>query len=105
MNSERTASSSIRLSEDQWWITGGYDQNGRTKSTEVYEANSNSFNDFVDLPEETYFHNIVNVNQTHLALVTHANIYLYDRYRIYYSSLNLSYFKNYPKISQIWPKS
>ena len=80
MQVKRGISSAIRLSKDKWWIIGGFKSFLRpVQSTEVYDANLNSFSDFVDLPEEIHFTKILSFNKTHLVLVTNTKFYLFNK--------------------------
>ena len=66
-----------------WWVTGGYDQNYDLSSTEVFDVNENSFSYGVNLPKELHYHNLVNVNNTHMVLLggqEHSNeVFIIDR--------------------------
>ncbi len=54
--------------EDIWWVTGGW--NGETiNSTEVYTVDDNDFEFGVDLPRPLGYHNLVNVNNTHMVVL------------------------------------
>ena len=70
-----------------WWITGGnsypdYDSD----TTEIFGVKNNSFACGVDLPKELEYHNLVNVNQTHMVLLGGQDlsdeIYIIDRYTV-----------------------
>ena len=79
---EHSAGAMFEGDDSIWWITGGYDRSG-LDSTEVYHVNDNSFSFGVDLPKEMYYHNLVNVNNTHMVLLggsaTSNEVYIIDR--------------------------
>ncbi len=53
--------------EETWWITGGSDGT-LTDTTEIFNATQNDFNYDIDLPKAMYYHNLANVNETHMVL-------------------------------------
>ena len=65
--------------DEIWWVTGGWSLD----STEVFNVTSNAFKESVDLPEDRYDHNLVNVNQTHMVLLgdgfSSAEVYIINR--------------------------
>ncbi len=63
-----------------WWITGGYDGISDRRITFFYNALNDTFTDSqVNLPKDMYRHNLVNVNNTHMALLC-GNQETYDSY-------------------------
>ena len=52
-----------------WWVTGGYNGVSALSSTEVYNATRNIFSYGVEMPMEMSYHNLVNVNNTHMVLL------------------------------------
>ena len=61
----------VKLTEDRFWITGGFDINHSErvlKETEMYLADENRFENFVDLPERMSEHSLVLINRTHVFL-------------------------------------
>ena len=54
--------------DDIWMITGGYDGNS-LDSTESFNVDDNSFSYGLNLPKEVHYHNLVNVNNTHMVLL------------------------------------
>ncbi len=70
---------------DTWWVTGGgYFGLGDVKrSTEVFDVLDNGFEFSVDLPKVMRYHNLVNVNNTHMVLLggqdTSNDIFVIDR--------------------------
>ena len=79
MRKKRGFAAAVQLDENKWMVTGGYDGENELNSTEVYDASSDEFSDYMELPETTYDHCILNYNQTHLLLITGANSYLFNR--------------------------
>ncbi len=71
MNTKRQYAASIWLSDETWWITGGYEYDSRTthSSTEMYYASTRQFVPYIDLPVPMQYHNIVNINATHTAVL------------------------------------
>lgn len=68
--------------EDIWWVTGGYyNANELLKSTEVFSVQSNSFSFGLDLLTKNAYHNLVNINSTHMVLVggQYSRVYIIDR--------------------------
>ena len=51
--------------DSSWFVTGGND----SLATEVYNVNGNSFEFSVDLPKTMRYHNLVNVNETHMVVL------------------------------------
>ena len=82
MTITRVWAKGVKLSEDLWWIVGGNSGNEVLKSTEIYNATSRQFSQYIDLPIPMYFHNIFNINQTHVALISPYEtdyIFIFDR--------------------------
>ncbi len=52
-----------------WWITGGSNDESYLNSTEFFNVNDNSFTFRVNLPNQLFHHNLVNVNNTHMVLL------------------------------------
>ena len=65
-------------------ISGGYNFDGVLSSTEIYDAELDKFEAYVDMPKALDYHVLVNVNSTHMVLVggrsPSKDIYLFDRY-------------------------
>ena len=81
MNEDRLYASAAMFEGDDsiWWITGGW--NG--DSTETYNALDDSFVPGPDLPKYMYYHNLVNVNNTHMVVLggqsTTDETFIFDR--------------------------
>ena len=72
MKENRSNSASAMFEDDDsiWWITGGRnDYQKYLDSTEVFNVNDNSFHFNVTLPKEMAYHNLVNVNNTHMVIL------------------------------------
>ncbi len=69
--------------DEIWWVTGG---NHSPSSTEFFSVSNNNFTYTVDLPKNMYYHNLVNVNHTHMVLLggyyPSDEVYTIDRYFI-----------------------
>ena len=53
-----------------WWVTGGYNNDEKAlKSTEFFSVEKNAFDVSFDLPKNVDFHNMVNVNNTHMIVL------------------------------------
>ncbi len=78
-----------------WWITGGYYAGSDLHSTEVFNAEDESFTRGINLPKEMSYHNLVNVNSTHMVvlggIVTSDEIFIFDRYTVYKIMIILNY--------------
>ncbi len=67
-----------------WWVTGGYnDDDLQLQSTELYDADTMTFAPYVDLPRPVAYHNLVNINDTHMIMLggddfSH-DVHLFDR--------------------------
>ena len=72
----RAYATSVQLSSSKWWIAGG---NNKRKTTEIYDADSETSLPFVDVPEQGVGHQIIRVNQTHFAYLTTQKFYLFNR--------------------------
>lgn len=86
-NFPRYASAAAQFADTGlWWITGGYlfiDGPVYLRSTELYDSSTETFTNYVDLPEGLSFHNLVNINSTHMVVlggpVPSADVYMFDR--------------------------
>ena len=65
--STRQFASAVMLNDSLWWITGGF-AGSYLKTTELYNAEANSFSPFLDLPVATDHHVILKVDETHFFL-------------------------------------
>ena len=72
LNIGRKNAAAIKYDSEHWWITGGYTEDGCTKSTELYHINNNSFTYHMDLPTLRDLHSLVRINSTHIMLVGNA---------------------------------
>ena len=83
MTVKRAWAKGVKLSEELWWIVGGYSGSGGVqRSTEIYNATSGLFSSYIALPISMNYHNIFNINETHVALISPQetdNIYIFDR--------------------------
>ena len=63
-----------------WWVSGG----SGGYSTEIFNTLDNSFTFSIDLPKALYYHNLVNVNNTHMVVlggqVITDEIFIFDKY-------------------------
>ena len=73
--------------DNVWWITGGDNTQSTVEAldtTELYDATTNSFTYGVDLPKEMLYHNLVNVNSTHMVVLGGADVsdeaFIFDKY-------------------------
>ena len=76
----RRHSAAVKISEDEWWITGG-DDSGDVNSTEIFQASTKQFVPYIELPKTMYEHNIFSINDTHFALIDSGpeDVYIFDR--------------------------
>ena len=83
MTESRLWAKGVKLSDELWWIVGGTTTlNVKLKSTEIFNVTSNQFTKYFDLPMGMVYHNIFNINDTHVALISPSetnNIYIFDR--------------------------
>ena len=83
MNEIREYAKAVWLSDELWWITGGFDDYTGTSqdSTELYHTVTKQFVPYVDLPIPMRSHNIVNINSTHTVAIDEydEDIYIFDR--------------------------
>ncbi len=49
-------------------MTGGYDGDFLS-STEMYDSATKRFSPYIDLPKAIGYHNLVNINNTHMVLL------------------------------------
>ena len=78
---ESRGSASSTFLNGNWWITGGKNPIV-LKSTEVYNADNNSFVSYVNLPRERFSHNMVSVADDRVMMLggqsTYTDTYFYD---------------------------
>ncbi len=85
MNDHRSLAAASMFEGDDaiWWMTGGENFDFETKSTELYSVANNNFSLGVDLPQRLAYHNLVNVNNTHMVLLGGEDdiddVYIFDR--------------------------
>jgi len=82
MNEKRVDAAAIMLSDEQWWVTGGFNDNGVLDSTEVYDVTTKQFTPSINLPTEMDEHNIFHINDTHIGLLgpSHTlSVYIFNR--------------------------
>ena len=83
MNEVREYAKAVWISDDLWWITGGFDnyEGSSLNSTELYDASERKFSPYIDLPTPMHSHNIVNINSTHTIVIDEydEDIYIFDR--------------------------
>lgn len=94
MNENRgfAASAQFGFNTGLWWITGGHNNlnvNG-LKTTELYDAATNEFTPYFDLPTLLDEHNMVNINSTHMVVLGGGyatdQVFMFDRgYRFLYT--------------------
>lgn len=69
-------------------ISGGY-HNGDLNQTEVYNVIDDDFSNYVPLPKTMVYHNLVNVNNTHMVALGGDDysdeVFIYDRYFLFNS--------------------
>lgn len=86
MNTRRSfgVSSKFENNDDLWWITGGDGDPSAGDTTEMYSESAKQFDNGIDLPKSLYFHEMVNLNNTHTVVLgddtPSSSVYLYDRY-------------------------
>ena len=72
MSWHRKEPTTVNLSDDEWWLTGGYngyiEESGITNTTEIYTTGV-GFSPFIDLHDPRFRHNVVKINSTHLMVV------------------------------------
>lgn len=69
MSLERAYSAAAQFGDTGlWWVTGGYYLNSLS-STELYDSVTNRFSPYIDLPKALGYHNLVNINNTHMVLL------------------------------------
>ena len=93
MTQARDDAVAILISDDQWWVTGGF-YSGYMDSTEIYTASVNAFANSTVLPTELGFHNVVKVNETFAVVFGGYNNY----YSVYYYDLNTLTWSNGPSL-------
>ena len=82
MNEKRGYAAAIMLSDEQWWVTGGYNGIDLLDSTEVYDVTTKQFTQSINLPISMRFHNIFHINDTHIGLLGPQftlSVYLFNR--------------------------
>lgn len=81
MKRDNAASAMFEGDENYWWITGGLNGEAELNSSEILNANDNSFSMGIDIPIPMSHHNQVNINNTHMALLGSLSeeVYLFDR--------------------------
>lgn len=76
------AAAMFEVDEENWWVTGG-SRNGDLRSTEVFNVRDRTFSYGVDLPTGMRYHNLVNVNHTHMVVlggdIYSDDIFIIDR--------------------------
>ena len=68
MSSKREYAAAVDINSNDWWISGGFYSDGI--SSEIYNAVTESFTPYVDLPEMKFSHQIVQLNDTDYMLLT-----------------------------------
>merc|ERR1711860_30805 len=105
MNEKRAYSGAIMLSDEQWWVVGGYNGSSRVDSTEVYDATTKQFTPSIDLPQAMAYHNIFHINDTHIGLLGPTDtlsVYIFNRATETWSVLaTLPAYRNYKCIAGI----
>lgn len=81
------ASASMFQGDDSvWWVTGGRVDSIYWNSTEIFNAMDNQFVYGIDLPKNMYYHNLINVNSTHMVVlggkVDSEEVFIFDRYYV-----------------------
>ena len=85
MNRERGFAAAIMLSDEQWWVTGGYNNEDGYQyfdSTEVYDVTTKQFTQSINLPNPMRYHNIFHINDTHIGLLgpdSTLSVYTFNR--------------------------
>ena len=105
----RNYAAAIQLSNQSWWVTGGYDNNiHRLSSTEVLftdnETGLQTFQSGPDLPVAVNAHCIARVNESYIFLAggNTFNTYLFDENTSTFHSLpDLPYLRNRPACSVV----
>ena len=76
---------SVMLNDDLWWIAGGtvvQSPRNDTPTTVIYEAGTNSFVPFVNLPQGMSQHSLVRVNSTSVIVAGWRDSYLDSEQKI-----------------------
>ena len=61
---------------NQFWVTGGFNPDGAfLKSSELFDSNANRFIKFVDLPQDRYLHNIIQIDDNRAMLLGGQDLY------------------------------
>ena len=83
MTQGRKYAKGLKLSDELWWVTGGYVSGPSfLQSTEVFNVSSNEFKPYLDLPQAFEYHNVFTMNETHVAIVSSystKNIWIFNR--------------------------
>ena len=73
MRVPRAYPASTFMSWDEWWISGGLDDDDSTTisetTSEILPAGSLSFNDYTDLFEDIHYHVMVRINETAVVFI------------------------------------
>lgn len=81
MKHKRYAPASVMYEGDDqsWLVTQGQD----TKTAEIFHVSNNTFTYWHDGPKEVFYHNLININHTRMALLggtlPQNELYIIDR--------------------------
>ena len=93
MNKPRAYVASAYISLDEWWFTGGSGEDYDT--TEILYSGKSTFQSYVNLPQGLYYHTMVNINETSVAIFSgqtkYDSVYLFDK--------NTQSFTNLPSLN------
>ncbi len=62
-------SSAIKLSEDEWWVTGGSSLDGLLDKTEIYNVGMGRFEESVQLPRPMDLHSVFWLNDSTIMII------------------------------------
>ncbi len=67
---EHCAGTQVEGDDQNWFITGGYNEGTVYAFNERFNVQDDDFSDDgISLPKATYYHNLISVNQTHMVFL------------------------------------
>ena len=96
MTSIRSDAAGQLISEDQWWISGGFIDADSRVTSETLESGS-TFEPFVGLPREMFHHTMVRINDTLIIFVGFSR----DTKEVYMFNTQTQNFSPLPQMSEV----
>ncbi len=81
---ELAVGASFEDDDQNWYVTGGYDDGFDYARIEVFNVAQNTFSQSIILPKPMYYHNVFPINSTHMVVLggerTSDDVFIFDRY-------------------------